>query len=119
MVLEQEPAGPELFPRIAAAGAPAPEIGDETDVLLLQEAEGIAAVAASVEDQGEGLRAMHPADLFHRGGEGPGERVVEGLGEEEQHPSPGVVEIDIGVPLHRQTALGIPAARRGVLAAVG
>ena len=88
VVLEREPARPKLFPPITAAGAAAPEIGDESDVLLLQEAEGIAAVAASVEDQGEGLRAVRPADLLHRGGEGAGQGVVEGLGEEEQHPSP-------------------------------
>jgi Tol biopolymer transport system component len=60
VALEKEPARPELFPPIAAA-APAPEIGDETDVLLLQEAEGLAAVTASIEDQGEGLRAVQPA----------------------------------------------------------
>ena len=61
---------------------------------------------------------MRPADLLHRGGEGAGQGVVEGLGEEEQHPSPSVVEIDIGVPLHRQTALGVPAAGCGVLAVI-
>ena len=61
---------------------------------------------------------MDAANLFHRPGEGPGQGVVEGLGEEEQRSSPGVVEIDVGVPLHRQAALGVPAARRGLLAIV-
>ena len=50
VVLEKEPGGLKLFPRITAARATALEIGDKADVLFLQEAEGIAAVATPVED---------------------------------------------------------------------
>ena len=85
---------------------------------MLQEAEGIAAEATPVEDQGKGCGAVPPADLLHPRGDGPGQRVVEGLGEEEQGSSPSVVQIDVGVPLDRQAALGVPAAGRGMLAVV-
>src|SRR5215467_4092479 len=116
---KREPATMKPLPWILPARAPAFQISNETNARSLQEAESVSAIPAPVEYQREWLVTMHATDLSHGAGKGARQRVVQGLRKKEQHPTFGVMQVDVSMAFGRQPAFAVPSFRRRMLTEIG